>query len=337
MRALPFVRVVNLVALLAAFGCRPGLADDSGPPTLFVAPFSGSPKAIEAWQPAMGEGLAEMLVTDLTKLGKFQVLEKSQLEVLKDEIHLGEDGWVEPSEKVEKGGFAAADYMFTAKVTRFGAKESKINVGGVASRIGLGGLGIKQNNVDVRIDWRLVDANNRKVLKAGSAVAEKKGTSFDVGAFTGAGGGTLGVDNKEFMESALGKATVLALSQITEDLKSYNVPPSSRKARKEALTAQAQTAAQAASDTLHRAPGKILAVASKEAIIISLGSRQGFKNGDVVNLFETVDTKDDKGAVVFTEEKLVGELTIQAVQEDKSRASYKGDRDPKAGWVVKAK
>ncbi len=56
-----------------------------------------------------------------------------------------------------------------------------------------------------------------------------------------------------------------------------------------------------------------------------------------MNLYETVDTKDANGTVVFTDEKLVGELTLQSVQEDRSKASYAGNLDVKAGWVVKAK
>src|ERR1022692_1459151 len=76
------------------------------------------------------EGLCEMLITELGKLNKFQVLETTELGALKDEIKMGDDGWVEQSEKVDKGGFAAADFMFTAKVTRFGNKETSVGLGG---------------------------------------------------------------------------------------------------------------------------------------------------------------------------------------------------------------
>ena len=37
-----------------------------------------------------------------------------------------------------------------------------------------------------------------------------------------------------------------------------------------------------------------------------------------------IDVKDDKGNVVFTEEKLAGEITLQTVLEDRSKASYDG-------------
>lgn len=319
-------------------------AADEDLPTLFVAPFQGDKTAIEYWQPAMGEGLAEMFVTEIGKLNKYSVLENTQLGALKDEIKLGEDGWVEQSEKVEKGGFAAADFMFTAKVTRFGAKSTGVGLGGVGRNLGLGNLGIKQNTADVRIDWRLVDANNRKILKTGSAGGEQKGTSFDVGVLVNGSGGKIGLDNKEFMDSALGKATVIALGKITTDLRSFTPPTSSRRTKQAAQATQVEQSANAAANAANaeaaarrKTPGKVLAVAGKNAIIVSLGASQGFKNGDVLQVFETLDTKDDKGNVVFTEEKLAGELTLQAVQDDKSRASSSGDLVVQPGWVVRAK
>ncbi len=321
--------------ILAAGLAGSAWAAESGLPTLIVAPFTGSTTAIQNWQPAMGEGLCEMLITEMGKLDKFQVLETTQLGALKDEIKMGEDGWVEQTEKVDKGGFAAADFMFTAKVTRFGNKETKVGLGGFVPSA-LGNLGVKQTVADVRIDWRLVDASNRKIIKTGSSVGTQKGTGFDVGVNVNGRGGGVGFDNKEFMDSALGKATVAALKQITDEVRPVPLPQSGR-ARQKATQANQQAAAtDAAAQALRATPGKVLAVASKDAIIVSLGASQGFKNGDKLNLYETVDTKDANGVVVFTEEKLVGEVVIQSVQADRSKASYAGNAEPKAGWVVKA-
>ena len=153
-------------------------ADDL--PSCFVAPFSGDTTAIQYWQPAMGEGLGEMLTTELGKINKFQMLEINQLGDLKNEINMGADGWVDQSQKVDKGGFAAADFMFTAKVTRFGNKESHIGLGGFVPG-NLGNLGVHQTVADVRIDWRLVDVATRKIVKTGSSSAQQKGGGFDVG------------------------------------------------------------------------------------------------------------------------------------------------------------
>ena len=301
-------------------------------PTVIVAPFTGDMTAIQYWQPALGQGLSEMFVTELGKINKFTVLENSQLGELKNEIGMGEDGWVQQSEKVDKGGFAAADFMFTAKVTRFGSKTTKIGLGGFVPG-NLGNLGVKTSDNDVRIDWRLVDVATRKIIKTGSGTASQKGLGFDVGANIGGRGGNIGLDNKEFMDSALGKATVTAMNMIITDVQTASLPESGRVKQKSAIAAKEA----AASDAVKHTPGKVLAVASKDTIIVSLGSKLGFKEGDKLNLYETTEVKDDKGAVVFSDEKLVGEITLQSVKEDSSRAAYAGEVAIKQGWTVKAK
>ena len=330
-----------LLFLTVLAGLARAMAQDNSQPTLFVAPLEGDVSQIMAWQPAMGEGLAEMLITEITKLNKFQVLESTALQNLKDEIKLGEEGFVGNDEKVEKGGFAGADFMFRGKVTRFGAKSTGIGLGGFAPG-GLGNLGIKQNKADVRVDWRIVDAATRKVIKAGQAVAQETGTGFNIGVGVGGHGGDIGFSNSEFMNSALGKATVKAINAIMADVAATTVPVSGRRQSKDKAAQAAQTAAQAtqataqaAADALKNAPGKVLAVAGKGTLIVSLGSKQGFKAGDKLKLYETVDTKDDKGNVVFTEEKLVGEVTLDSTQDERSKATYSGNADVKAGWVVK--
>ena len=321
-------------AVLISLATARVFADDQ--PTCFIAPFSGDTTAISFWQPAMGAGLGEMLTTELGKINKFQMLEVNQLGDLKNEIGMGEDGWVDQAQKVDRGGFMAADFMFTAKVTKFGSKETKLGLGGFVPG-NFGNLGIKQNISDVRIDWRLVDVATRKIIKTGSGAATQKGIGFDVGANIGGHGGGIGFDNSEFMDSALGKATVKAMSNIVSEVQMISLPTSGRGKQKSAIAAKSSAATQAISQAMKSTPGKVLAVASKDAIIISLGTRLGFKDGDKLNLYSTVDTKDDKGNVVFTDEKLVGELTISAAQEDRSRATYSGDLTVEQGWTVKAK
>ncbi len=331
-----FAWVAAAAAVLAA-----GRAQEGNAPTLFVAPFSGDRNAIEYWQPALGEGLAEMLITELSKTGKFQVLESTAVEELKEEIRMGEDGWVAADEKVTKGGWAGADFMFVGKVTRFGSKAQGLDLGGFAPR-GLGNLGVKVNKADVRIDWRIVDVATRKVVATGQGLGTETGLGFDVGLAISRRGGHIGFDNKEFMASALGKATVKALNQIIASVQGVSLPVSGRQQQKAAAAAQtaaaaqgAQAQAQAEAAALRAAGGKVLAVPSKGVLVVSVGSRHGFKAGDKLKLYETVDLKDDDGKVVFTEEKPAGEVTLEVVQEEKSKAVYAGEAEVKSGWVVK--
>jgi hypothetical protein len=139
------------------------------------------------------------------------------------------------------------------------------------------------------------------------------------------------------MDSALGKATVAALGQITGELGPTPLPESGRQKMRAAQNAAATAEVNTALQALRNTPGKVLAVAGKDAVIVSLGSKHGFKPGDKLSLYETVEIKDDKGAVVFTDEKLVGEVILQSVQDERSKASYAGNLELKSGWVVKGK
>ena len=52
-----------------------------------------------------------MLITELNRVGKFQVLESAVIEDLADEIRLGETGYVGEQERFEKGGWAACGLL----------------------------------------------------------------------------------------------------------------------------------------------------------------------------------------------------------------------------------
>lgn len=324
-----------MLSISSLFLCLGVAAAADDKPTLFVAPLEADMSQVMGWQPALGEGLAEMLITEVTKLDKFTVLESTALENLKDEMKLGEEGFVADDEKVEKGGWAGADFMLRGKVTRFGAKQERAGLGGFVPG-SLGNLGVKVNTSDVRIDWRLVDVYNRKVVKSGQATASQKGAGFDVGVAVDGHGGNIGFDNKEFMNSALGKATVKAVATVVQDISTAKMPESGRSQRKAQARTKQEGETKAVEQALRSTPGKVLAVVDKSTMIVSLGSKQGFKTGDKLGLFETVDIKDEKGEVVFSEEKLAGEVTLQSVQEERSKASYTSPGEVKAGWVVKA-
>src|SRR6185369_7258461 len=81
-------------------------------PTISVAKTTGTAGPYNPnWQPAMGDGLAQMMITELGKLGNFRVLESVALDDLREERKLGESGEVASSKAVTKGGYEAADYM----------------------------------------------------------------------------------------------------------------------------------------------------------------------------------------------------------------------------------
>jgi curli biogenesis system outer membrane secretion channel CsgG len=287
-----------------------GQAADKKTPTLSVAPSKAQDVAY--WQPTMGEGLAEMLVTEFNNLPNFKVLESLALDDLRAERKLGETGEVSEDESVKKGQWKGADYTFKSVVTRFGGKEK--NFGGGTWLPGAPRVGIKTTENEVQIDWRIIDNASREVVPgaSGRASGVEKGTSYNFSSWTGGGFS----NNREFRDSALGKATMKAIADIVEHVKKLDVGPGGR-------TLAAESAAAEKVAALRNVKGSVTLVDGKE-IWISLGAKNGFQKGDKLKIYKPVEKKNSKGVVVATTYEAIGELTLIKVQKDKSMGEYSG-------------
>src|SRR5438105_5939187 len=112
-RTIPFA----LLVLMTGWGILS--AAENQPPSISVAKTEST--GVAYWQPAMGEGLAQMLITELSSLSNFKVLESVALNDLRAERALGASGEVSQAESVKKGEWKGADYTFKSTVTRFGS------------------------------------------------------------------------------------------------------------------------------------------------------------------------------------------------------------------------
>ena len=118
----PLKRIAGLLVFAGGIGL--GLSAEK--PTMVVARTEAT--QIYGWQPAMGEGLAQTIVTELVKTGKFNMLESLALPDLRQEQGLNASGEVAASEGTQKGGWEGADYIFITKVTAFGSKKTGYGV-----------------------------------------------------------------------------------------------------------------------------------------------------------------------------------------------------------------
>src|SRR5436190_4381514 len=262
-----FVQVPLGIFLLIS---APAFCAEKSLPTVVVA--RTEPQGIGGWQPAIGEGLAQMLISDLAKLPNMSVLESVALEDLREERRLGEGGEIGEKESVKKGQWKGADYTFKSVVTQFGSKESNYGGGGAGRLPGIGRLpglggfgnfGVSKSENKVRIDWRIIDNATREIVKGASGSAEgvETGTGFN---FSSVGGSGFS-NNREFLESALGKATVKAINVIVEDVKKINLGPGGR-------TTIVAEEAKTANLALRRVIGTVDLVDGKE-VWISLGTK----------------------------------------------------------------
>jgi len=314
---------VRLFSVATSFTIALSAFTSHAAPTIVVA--KTEPSGVSGWQPAMGEGLAQMLITELTKLTNFKVLESVALDDLRAERALGESGEVSQSESVKKGQWKGADYTFKSTVTRFGGKE---NTYGGGPRIGpfggFGGFAVRNTENEVQIDWRIIDNASREVVQGavGRADGIERGSSFNFASFGGGGFN----NNREFMDSALGKATMKALAQITEKVATLNVGPGAR-------TLNAATEAVAASAALKNVKGVVKLVEGKE-VWVSLGANNGFSKGDKIKIYKPVEKKNKKGEVVATTYESVTEIILTRVQKDKSMGQNTSGAEVNEDWAA---
>ena len=77
----------------------------------------------------VGSGMADMLTTGLVKCGKFNVMERQELQRVFEEQKLGASGAVTAQTAAKVGQLLGVQYLVIGSVTEFGVNESKIGVG----------------------------------------------------------------------------------------------------------------------------------------------------------------------------------------------------------------
>ncbi|MGN0837602.1 MAG: CsgG/HfaB family protein [Pyramidobacter sp.] len=158
------------------------------------------------------DAIMEMMTTELTNSGLFQVVERSRLDVISREQRLGEEGLLDPKTAPQTGRLSGAQYMMTGAVTKYTMSDALGGgvLGGGKSRTG--GL-INSNTAWVTLDARVVDTTTGAIVYAGRA--EGAGTNVMGGLlnrYVGFGAGRFG--------GQMATASYKAITKIVEDLRS---------------------------------------------------------------------------------------------------------------------
>ncbi len=246
-----------------------------------VAVFDFEDKTEHRWrwwtgQP-VGEGMADMLTTELVKSKKYQVIERQAIQKIMQEQRLGQTGAVTAQSAAQVGQLMGVELAIIGSVTEFGYKKS--DVGGFLKKKGFG-LGIQSASAVVGIDVRFINTNTGEILAADNVRKEekKKGLKIDTRA--------LSFKNRNaFDESIVGKATRKAIEAIMNKLDGQ----------------MGNIAWQA----------KVVKVAGN-TVYINAGSEAGVNVGDVLEIYskgeELIDP--DTGLSLGSEESKVGEIQV---------------------------
>lgn len=163
---------------------------------------------------ALGIGAADLIIEELMKSGAFRVLERRQIDAIRQEQSIQPDSITSASPT----RVARARYIVSGSVTRLGFEEK--HLGGLAGRAAspfLYGLGGKKNSTFVNLTARVIDSETGEIIASFTGEGKSsKGwglTLFGMGGW-GLGGGKVGTDNAR--ESAIGEATAEAAASIAE-------------------------------------------------------------------------------------------------------------------------
>lgn len=153
-------------------------------------------------QGRMGSAASDILVTELTKSGKFIVVERDRMEKLMEEQKFQGQGMTDPATVAQFGRMLGLEAIVVGAVSQFGVKTEGSDY--LISQS-------KQQVADVTVDIRLVDVQSGQVLMAdsGKGRAKVKKASF------------LGMGTKGGYDETLeGEALRAAIVQFTENIAS---------------------------------------------------------------------------------------------------------------------
>jgi len=148
----------------------------------------------------IGEGLAEMLTTELVKTGRFTVVERLALGDVVREQQLSQSGLISRGSGVGTGQILGAQYVVRGAVTEF---EHRASGGGAG--IGVTQFQIEGNiqNGHVAVDIRIIDTSTGQVVASHHAAKVVPGGG---GAFA-AQAGTVNFGGDLFFRTPIGQAT----------------------------------------------------------------------------------------------------------------------------------
>ena len=315
--------IASFTSLIAAALLLPAvtIAAENRKPTITVARTEST---LPLWQP-------QMMTTELSRLNNIRVLESLALDDLRDERELENRGETKKSERIKKGEWEGAEYTFKTTITRFGAKQSSYGGGGpFRLPFSPDGFGVTSSQSEVQIDWRVIDNSSRAVVKSGRGTGTEKGTSWSFG---GPGGRGFSTD-REFLDSAMGKATMKAISYIVSELEDWSPPSHSGRedfaARRDA---ENLTSDRAIRDAQRSCKAEVLLVES-DNVWVGLGASRGFVKGDRLKVYRKVEKKNKAGDVVVTDYSEVCELELTKVQDEKSCARRMTKASIEEGWIA---
>ena len=138
-----------------------------------VPAFAAYTISVETFRDSSGSGapvdaIMEVMTTELTNSGMFQVVERARLDVIAREQRLAQSGLMDQRTAPQAGRLAGAQYMMTCAITNYSFNKSG-GAGIIGGGHGLTGIAVGSSTAYVTLDVRIVDNSTGAVVYAGRA------------------------------------------------------------------------------------------------------------------------------------------------------------------------
>jgi curli biogenesis system outer membrane secretion channel CsgG len=271
----------------------------------------------------IGQGISDLLVTNLVKDGSFSVVERKALDKIMAEQNFSNSDRADANSAAKLGKILGVDAMIVGSITQFGNDNKNTGIGGVGGglgRIGLGSVGQKTGKAVVGLTTRVINIDTAEILAVAEGKGESKRTSTSVGGFgggwSGFGGGRVNMGSSDFQNTIIGEAVKAAVDQL-----SGNVVGQQTKVAQRNVVVQ----------------GLVAAVTGKQ-VVLNVGSKAGVRVGDQLTIQRvTQEIKDPaSGRVIRRLATDVGVVKVVDVDDESAVADVASGSGFQVGDTVKS-
>lgn len=251
------------------------------------------------WQ--LGQGAADMLTTEMVKLGTMDMFERDRLTAVMKEQNLGASGRFDAATAARIGKIIGVQYIITGAVTEYG----RSNTGG-------GGRGVRVNKThySATVDIRMIDAVTGRIVFADTGNNTISSTNVRVLGF----GGGQGFNEKAATDAMRGAIQDLSQKLAAVDLKRLAPKP-----------APGSTAGKA-----------LVADVDGNLITLNKGTNAGLKAGQVLTIKRKGKVIKDPstGKVIKVRYKTIGKMKLTEVDSSYAEGNAISGSDFKVGDIV---
>jgi curli biogenesis system outer membrane secretion channel CsgG len=243
-----------------------------------------------------GVALSDLVTDQMVNGGKFDVLDRKNIDSTLAEHNLGQSGEVDPASAASAGRLVGARYLISGNILQLDhTGHSGGGAGGILPGfIGAAAGAVSSDRVTLKVAVRVVDAVTGRIVQTFQDEKTYRATSLEGGAWAGLAGG--GYSNSNFINSSMGHLIndeAISIATTLDPSKFTSGP------EQPALS------------------GHVLDIDGGN-VIVNIGSAKGAAVGSYFDVVKVKEIKDPDSGKLLTVNENIGKIEIMSVSGDTS-------------------